>query len=713
MQPTILKSVLFFLILSGCFSSCTRIEEDLSPNNEIATRAAEGSDETPYFYYYDGEKQYFELDTRYVFVSVQDERNAEVLAAHDLKYQPLSVDIPESWKIDVRQRRFWTTLSFDTTLSDEEYLIKLSEIRTWGKDILVAPYFKNEHQDKIGLSNFLYVKLKNEGDVALLEKEAEKEGAVISHRNEFMHLWYVVSVTENSKLNAMELANRFYESGLFEYAEPDLLVEDKLASSDPYFGQQWGLKNTGQYGGTAGIDVKVEQAWPISTGSGITVAVLDTGVDLGHPDFAGNIHSLSYDSEVGGTSTQIIKGDHGTAVAGIIGARMNNKNVNGNYEGIAGVAPNAKIMSVSNSMASTTLSREKRANGINWAWQHGADVINNSWSSTTYHQVIDDAIDDAVRYGRGNKGCVVVFASGNDNLATVSYPASLPNVIAVGAISFNGMRKSPSTPDGENWGSNYGTALDVVAPGVFIPTTDIRGNAGYNPPSPGGRVDYTDLNYTRWFNGTSAACPHVSGIAALILSQNPSLTQNQVADIIESTAQKVGGYSYATTSGRPNGTWNTQMGHGLVDAYAALQDTPPPLYNVSLSAYNSTGDWKAIRFEVYSDGQPTVYSAASVVAPGGSYSVSYALAAGEYCLTAYSETDGLYGDYECTVNNSGSVGYTLSGTYGSARWDISSGLPGNVLRLPMLTNRTESIQRLLRAPAAKRAEVLSEITSAP
>jgi len=236
-------------------------------------------------------------------------------------------------------------------------------------------------------------------------------------------------------------------------------------------------------------------------------------------------------------------------------------------------------MSVSNSLDATPLSRQKRGEGINWAWQHGADVISNSWGSTVQYQIIDDAINNAITQGRNGKGCVVVFASGNDNLSTVSYPASLQNVIAVGAISPCGQRKSLSSCDGESWGSNYGLNLSIVAPGVLIPTTDRQGNAGYNPNihihtgNGGNKVtqDFTNQDYTVWFNGTSAACPHVAGVAALVLSVNPNLTGQQVRDIIESTAQKVGGYNYQTTSGRPNGTWNNEVGYGLVNAYAAVQ----------------------------------------------------------------------------------------------------------------------------------------------
>uniref|UniRef100_UPI000558EEA1 3-coathanger stack domain-containing protein n=1 Tax=Aquimarina megaterium TaxID=1443666 RepID=UPI000558EEA1 len=137
---------------------------------------------------------------------------------------------------------------------------------------------------------------------------------------------------------------------------------------------------------------------------------------------------------------------------------------------------------------------------------------------------------------------------------------SNPDVLVVGAMSPCAERKNPSSCDGENrWGSCYGTQLDIVAPGVKMPTTDRQGINGYSTS-----------DYTQTFNGTSSACPVVAGVAALILSVNPNLTFGEVNTIIEQSAQKVGTYTYSTTGGRPNGTWNNQMGYGLVDAHQAV-----------------------------------------------------------------------------------------------------------------------------------------------
>jgi hypothetical protein len=361
--------------------------------------------------------------------------------------------------------------------------------------------------------------------------------------------------------NAMEMANLFYESGRFSSAEPDLMVDDlPMCVDDDYFTYQWNLSNTGQYSGISGIDIQFCEAWDITSGNNdIVVAIVDQGIEMDHPDLEDNLYAFSYDTESGTQPSQVL-GSHGTACAGIAGASSNND------EGIAGVASDCPLMSVSNSFASTPNSRQRRADGINWAWHNGADVISNSWGSSVQYEVIDEAIDSSLTYGRDGLGCVVVFAAGNDN-TVVEYPAnSNSDIIVVGAMSQCGERKSPSSCDGENWGSNDGETLDIVAPGVKIATTDRQSIEGYNTSSG------TAGNYFLSFNGTSAATPHVAGVAALILSVNPYLTQDQVRDIIESTARKVRTdlYTYSTTTGRTNGTWNNQMGYGLVDAYAAV-----------------------------------------------------------------------------------------------------------------------------------------------
>jgi len=173
--------------------------------------------QSQYFYYYDGKKQYFELDTKHVFISVSEKDTAYSFTSERIEQTPFQMDIPKGMLSKTIHKRFCAKLSFNDNLSEREYLEKLSEIKNSRNDIIVSPYFK----ENVGLSNFFYVKLKTLSDTVLLRQEAEKAQVIIAWQNEFMPLLFIASVTTNSRYNAMEVANPFYETGLFEYTEPD------------------------------------------------------------------------------------------------------------------------------------------------------------------------------------------------------------------------------------------------------------------------------------------------------------------------------------------------------------------------------------------------------------------------------------------------------------------------------------------------------------
>ena len=406
----------------------------------------------------------------------------------------------------------------------------------------------------------------------------------------------IYMITLNVRLSdILQVCRTLFQSGLVKFAEPSFIREMER-HSNPFFPDQWGLKNIGQYTNTPGFDIRAVQAWNITRGSrDIIVAVIDEGVDLLHPDLQANLLP-GFDATVnppgGANGSPWRNNAHGTAVAGIVAAIDNDI-------GIVGVAPNVRIVPVRiafDRYDSGRWTSDDRwiARGIRYAWYYAnADVLVNSWGWSE-SQIITAAIDSATWRGRlrddGRRlGAVVVFSTGNAGRPTVSFPARLPNVIAVGAMSPCGERKSFASCDTEMWGSNYGRELDVVAPGVLISTTDLRGSAGYNPnlpihPREDGillTTDYDDQDYTVWFSGTSAAAPFVAGVAALVLSVNPDLRGQAVHQIIKSTAQRVNEYcSINNPNGRyvygyvywrsDNGRWNEQMGHGLVDAYAAV-----------------------------------------------------------------------------------------------------------------------------------------------
>lgn len=436
------------------------------------------------------------------------------------------------------------------TISDADYdifVIKQSDLRLlyvsgqWKEmqdSMLVSPCYRTLDGSDIYPTPYLNVRLKSKQDISLLKEYADRYELNIVKNDSFLPLWYVLSVSSETGKNALEIANVIWESGLFAASIPDLCSNDLLCSNDPMFNQQWGLSNANY----AGIDVSICPAWNYATGKNIKIAILDQGVDLEHIDLASNISSLSYDTETD-SSPSTIYGDHGSHCAGIAAA------VKDNGIQIAGVAPDATIVSISNSLAGSTNSRLKRADGIVWAYQNGVDVISNSWRSTTYHAAIDEAIDNAFKYGRNGKGCVITFAAGNLGNNAINYPADCNDtILAVGSIDYTGAKASSS---------NYGEGLDVVAPGVYILSTLPNDQTGYN-------------------SGTSMACPHVAGVAALVLERNSELTVNQVNSIINSNAKKLSGVNFNVT--KPDGMWNTQYGYGLVDAYSSVLSTPSVIY---------------------------------------------------------------------------------------------------------------------------------------
>jgi len=503
-----------------------------------------------YFMYVGGEKHYFEISPNEVLVQFTE--NTETNDVKDFIAKNMSLQVLDISKTDYKE---WHLISFLDT--DKTKIMDLIQNKNKDRILYSGVVFVDEDGERIAaLTNQIIVRLKQESDYAILQKNIEAYKIDNVKQDEFEKKTYLLSINHSFKKDAMQIANELYKTGFFEYAEPDLMLFIKYETNDTYFTDQWGLNNTGQYRGVADMDIKATQAWTITTGNpDIKIAILDSGVDLEHPDLKSNLLS-GYDVTGGNNSGNHSGIAHGTACAGIAAAQGNNTH------GIAGVAYNCRILPIH--MGSSP-SVSYVANGLNWARQNGANVISMSFTTTETND-INTAISNAY-----SSDCVLVAGSGNsnNNFAGVRYPANHPNVIAVGATSPCGTRKTTYSCDREiSWASNCGDELSVVAPGVFISTTDIQGDYGYNY-STKVTPDYPDRDYIQWFNGTSAATAHVAGVAALVLSVNPNLTAQQVRTIIESTAQQVGGYNYQMYSSRPN--WNNEMGYGLVNAYGALQ----------------------------------------------------------------------------------------------------------------------------------------------
>ncbi|MEO5684100.1 MAG: S8 family serine peptidase [Chitinophagaceae bacterium] len=450
----------------------------------------------------------------------------------------------------------------------------------------IHPCFKSPYGKDMGYGDELVVKLKSTTAITVFDKLLQQLQCSIFKKYPFADHIYVVSAGKANGFDALAVANRFFETGLFEYATPDCTLFDGLFAdpNDPLYSYQWAHKNTGsglQYNGLPAADMSVQQAWGISTGAGIKIAVLDEGVDTGHADLKANLlqgfDCLSGTANPGDGRPLNGARAHGTNCTGIIAAVANN-NI-----GVAGVAPDSKIIPINLAAANGPFTSDINiASGFDYAWQHAADVISNSWGGGAPSDVLDDAINRAITLGRGGKGSVVLFASGNNN-AGLSYPAALSNVIAVGGINMCEQRKSPTSCDGETWwGASYGTGLDVVAPCVKIASTDISGTSGYN-------TNLSTGDYYLTFNGTSSATPNAAAVVALILAVNNNLTVTQVRTILEGSCDKLPAYNYNMVADQPNGSWNSETGHGRVNAFHAVQAAASGIFcNVQVKANGAT-----------------------------------------------------------------------------------------------------------------------------
>ncbi len=289
-----------------------------------------------------------------------------------------------------------------------------------------------------------------------------------------------------------------------EYAEPNRIYYATFMPNDSDFAKQWALHNTGQTGGRVDADIDAPEAWDVQRGNGaILIAIIDTGVDYTHPDLDTSRIRTDIDKDFVNKDDDA-KDDHGhgTYCAGIAAANTNNA------RGIAGVCPNCKILPVKVLNAEGKGSAETVAQGIQYAAQAGAQILSMSLgypSTCGCSQTVARAINYAY-----DKGSLLIAASGNDSDKTrISYPASSPRVMSVGASDHR---------DTEADFSNRGPDLDIFAPGVDIYSLDST-SGGYDTGS-----------------GTSASTPHVAGVAGLVWSAHPDWTNNQIWQALYQTA---------------------------------------------------------------------------------------------------------------------------------------------------------------------------------
>ena len=389
----------------------------------------------------------------------------------------------------------------------------------------------NEQRSRL-LKGFVVLNLPNANAIELAQRIKEQAGAAATRGMKFENIPYISPIATCSSCAGTSRHHTHGKRGRCAPALTDLIP------NDTFFPNQWGLQR-----------ISAPRAWPITQGDpNIVIAVLDQGVELGHPDL--HLWPISYS-----TITHLFDGspvgNHGTPCAGIISSQIENAT------GAAGLAAKCRVMAIATNFADTEV-----AEGLYFAADNGARVVSMSFGVYPSWMVWDFAIIEAALQYCQEKNVLLVAATGNENQNISRFPATDPRTLGVGGTNRDDVRKQiGDTSSNPFWGACFGPDVDVVAPCLEIPTTDRLGGAGYSA------TDYTLL-----FDGTSSATPHVAALAGLILSINSNLTNLEVRQIISETTDKINqpAYVYLPTAGKPFGTWNNDVGYGRINAERAL-----------------------------------------------------------------------------------------------------------------------------------------------
>lgn len=430
-------------------------------------------------------------------------------------------------------------------------------------------------------------------------KAFNEENAVrIVMENPFVKHQFLLKVSEASRTDALEMANLYRKDDLTESAYPNFIgidIDQQTIPNDPLFGDQWHLDNTGQGSGTVDADADLPEAWDITMGNaGTIIAVIENGgFDMGHPDLTpnlwvnpgedlngngtiepGEINGVDDDGNTyiddfyGWDFTGCLStsgpgcGDndpapgagenHGTAVAGVAGARGNNN------LGVSGSCPNCSLMLFRTGYSNADWAKSL---AFGYAQAMGARIITNSWISGSAKPNTITAVNNATA-----AGVVVLFAAGNydvDICSSTSYAADFITLADVIAVS------SSTNQDRKVVEAAFGNCIDILAPShrgyqstdpftgtLNVTTTDRVGVAGYNNTNPPGMdltglTETTNRDYTNFFGGTSSATPLTAGAVGLMLTVNPTLTRLQVQRLLQDTADKIepGAAAYADDNG--------------------------------------------------------------------------------------------------------------------------------------------------------------------
>lgn len=327
----------------------------------------------------------------------------------------------------------------------------------------------------------------------------------------------------------------------------DMLLKREVGSATPNFIRRIvPVQRSAPSAAWSHAKMRVADAWKVTRGDAdIRVAVLDEGVDTTHPALkAALVAERDFIGTNGASAMPDGNDAHGTACSGIVLSRDKK---------FPGIAPLCSLIAVRIAMddgsGNWIFDDFATADAIDWSWRQDAAVVSNSWGGGAPSDAISRALARARTQGRNGRGAVVAIAAGNDQ-SPIDFPGDLPGYVTVGASTPKDERKTRTSSDGETWwGSNFGATMHLLAPGVFIWTTDIVGPAGYEPD-----------DFTKTFNGTSSATPAVAGAAALMLSANPALSASSVRNLLSKTAVKLKGQK----------TWTPELGWGRLDVAAAV-----------------------------------------------------------------------------------------------------------------------------------------------
>jgi subtilisin family serine protease len=305
------------------------------------------------YYYNNGKKFHLTKDLTRISVNVTDTtiinnfsnyfKSRTAFAENNNRKLTTAFDSIAQAKKD--EENYYTEIQVTDSIASNliDYTNFLNQLNNESNIIRASQTFLTQEGHELGMSNYFYVKI-NHSQLAQLTADASNHYVEIIGHDKFMNDWYVLSINKENPEDAIHLANQFYSTGNYVDCEPELMYHNLSGSNDPMFTQQWNIENTGQYGSShTGTDVNIGSTWNISKGVGMKVAIYDEGIQVGHPDLRANIFGSGFDV-ITGTSPSVLRGDHGTHCAGIVGA------IQDNGIGITGVAPECDLVSIRTSL---------------------------------------------------------------------------------------------------------------------------------------------------------------------------------------------------------------------------------------------------------------------------------------------------------------------------------------------------------------------------